>query len=63
MQQRLLQPEHIVAQSRDQPSAEPLFFIVPTTMLTGDERRKFIDQYPNIESLQYQPPDMILTAA
>jgi hypothetical protein len=38
----------------------PLF---PGTMLTDDERRKTIDQYPNIESLQYQPPDTIPSAA
>ncbi|KAI7895717.1 uncharacterized protein EV154DRAFT_494695 [Mucor mucedo] len=38
----------------------PLF---PTTMLTDDERRKLIDQYPNIEQLQYQPPDTIPSAA
>ncbi|KAG2217030.1 hypothetical protein INT45_003986, partial [Circinella minor] len=78
MQQRLLQLEQIVAQSSAQPSAEPLsssnvnmededeetIFIIlfPTTMLTDDERHKLIDQYPNIESLQYQPLDIILTA-
>ncbi|KAG2190805.1 hypothetical protein INT47_002545, partial [Mucor saturninus] len=38
----------------------PLF---PTTMLPDDERRKLIDQYPNIEQLQYQPPDTIASAA
>jgi hypothetical protein len=38
----------------------PLF---PTTMLTEAERRRTIDQYPNIENLQYQPPDTIPIAA
>ncbi|KAG2214768.1 hypothetical protein INT45_002195 [Circinella minor] len=37
--------------------------LFPTTMLTDDERRKTIDQYPNIDNLQYQPPDTIPTAA
>jgi hypothetical protein len=32
-------------------------------MLTDVERRKTIDQCPNIESLQYQPPDTIPSAA
>ncbi|KAG2206637.1 hypothetical protein INT45_007412 [Circinella minor] len=32
-------------------------------MLTDDERRKKINQYPNIDNLQYQPPDTIPTAA
>jgi hypothetical protein len=37
--------------------------LFPTTMLTDDERRKTIDQYPNIENLHYQPPDTIPSAA
>ena len=28
-------------------------------MLPDEERRKTIDHYPNIEHLQYQPPDTI----
>jgi hypothetical protein len=35
----------------------------PSTMLTDDKRRKTIDRYPNIESLQYQPSDTISSAA
>jgi hypothetical protein len=37
--------------------------LFPTTMLPDDKRRKLIDQYPNIEQLQYQPPDTIPSAA
>ncbi|KAG2211367.1 hypothetical protein INT45_010580 [Circinella minor] len=33
-----------------------------TTMLTDDERHKTIDQYPNMDNLQYQPPNTIPTA-
>ncbi|KAI9262422.1 hypothetical protein BDA99DRAFT_438682 [Phascolomyces articulosus] len=35
----------------------------PTKMLTDEERKKIIDQYPNIDNLHYQPPDTIPTAA
>jgi hypothetical protein len=42
-------------------SLDPSLF--PTTMLTDDERRRTIDQYPNIQNLKYQPPDTILSAA
>ncbi|KAI7860384.1 hypothetical protein BDC45DRAFT_431167, partial [Circinella umbellata] len=33
--------------------------LFPTTMLTNDECCKTIDQYPNIDNFQYQPPDTI----
>ncbi|KAG2223643.1 hypothetical protein INT45_010002 [Circinella minor] len=37
--------------------------LFPTTMLTDDERRELIDQYPNIDNLQYQPPNTITREA
>ncbi|KAI9248588.1 hypothetical protein BDA99DRAFT_446181, partial [Phascolomyces articulosus] len=37
--------------------------LFPTKMLTDEERKKLIDQYPNIDNLHYQPPDTIPTAA
>lgn len=43
------------------PALDPSTF--PTTTLLDDERRKLIDQYPNIEQLQHQLPDTIPSAA
>ncbi|KAI9271650.1 hypothetical protein BDA99DRAFT_545887 [Phascolomyces articulosus] len=37
--------------------------LFPTKMLTDEERKKLIDQYPNIDNLHYQTPDTIPTAA
>ncbi|KAG2203119.1 hypothetical protein INT47_004926 [Mucor saturninus] len=37
--------------------------LFPATMLTDDERRKVIENYPNIDGVQCQPPDTIPMAS
>ncbi|KAI8974981.1 hypothetical protein BDB01DRAFT_380531 [Pilobolus umbonatus] len=37
--------------------------LFPSTVMSEDERRKMIEKYPNIEGVQYQPPDTIPLAS